>query len=130
VKDSLLIACPKLATPLPPLNSIPAPVILKKLSSELYIKIPSCVTSTLLELLLTEKLSNVISVSGYSAVALPFTSLVNFLPLISELTVPLSPAKSGFSILKPVSSFIEPVKTTLTNSAGPGKSAEAPKLLY
>ena len=35
VKDSLLIAEPKLATPLPPLISIPAPDIFIKLSSEL-----------------------------------------------------------------------------------------------
>jgi len=49
---------------------------------------------------------------------------------MSALTVPLSPAKSGFSIVNPVSSFIEPVNTTLINLAAVGKSAEAPKLLY
>ena len=61
---------------------------------------------------------------------LPFTCFVNFLPFKAEFTVPLSPAKSGFSILNPVSSFIEPVKINLIKSAAPGKSAEAPKLIY
>ncbi len=77
-----------------------------------------------------KKLSNVISVSGYSADVLPLTVFVNVLPFKSEFTVPLSAANRGFSIEKPVSSFIEPVRTTFIKEACPGKSALAPKLLY
>ena len=101
-----------------------------KLSSELYINKPCGVSSTFLVLLRTEKLSNVISVSGNSLLVLPTTVLVNvFLPK-SEFTVPLLAAKSGFSILNPPSSLILPVNISLTNPAAAGNSAEAPKLLY
>ena len=81
-------------------------------------------------MLLNEKLSNVISVSGYSGEELPTTVFVNFLPDISELTVPLSPTKSGFSIVNPESSFIEPVNTNFKCVADAGISADAPKLAY
>ena len=75
-------------------------------------------------------MSNVISVSGYSGDVLPTTVFVNFFPDISALTVPLSPTKRGFSIEKPESSFIEPVKTNRTCVVETGISAEAPKLAY
>ena len=96
----------------------------------MYINNPSCVISTFLVLLLNEKLSNVISVSGYSGDVLVTICFVNVLPEISEFTVPLSAANRGFSIENPLSSFIEPVRTSLIYSAATGTSALAPKLLY
>ena len=101
-----------------------------KLSSELNINNPSCVTSTLLVFDFKEKLSKVNSVSGNSAVVLPFTSTSTFFCFKDSSTSPFAPANNGFSIVNPVSSFTEPDKITLTKSAAPGKSADAPKLLY
>ena len=76
------------------------------------------------------KLSNVNSVSGYSAVVLPPTCWSNVLPDISESTVPLSAAKRDLLTVYPVSSLILPVRTTFKNSIFSGAAALAPKLLY
>ena len=81
-------------------------------------------------MLLTEKLSNVISVSGYSGVELPTTVFVNVFPLSSEFTSPLSPTNRGFSTVNPESSFIEPVNTNFRYSVPAGISALPPKLAY
>ena len=82
-------------------------------------------------MLLRLKLSNVISVSGFSAVVLPVTRLINVLLFNSSATVPaLALAYKFFSISNPVSSLTLPDNSILTKAAACGSSAEAPKLLY